>query len=161
MIDEDPVRRKVGVPGVTPLQLRIPVPSARPGHHSTFAEQRIGPAGALRKPPIDVPARDILPLGNSMIRVLDDEGDAVGDWAGTLDVGQLQQGLRDMLTTRSFDARMLRAHRQGKTSFYMQSLGEEAIACGQRVAAVGRRHVLPHVPPAGAADRRAAIRSSR
>ncbi|MFT3855787.1 MAG: thiamine pyrophosphate-dependent enzyme [Ilumatobacteraceae bacterium] len=134
MIDEDPVRPQVGIPGVTPLQLRIPVPSARPGHHSTFAEQRIGPAGALRRPPIDVPARDILPLGNSMIRVLDDDGNAVGEWAGTLDADQLRQGLRDMLTTRAFDARMLRAHRQGKTSFYVQSLGEEAIACAHRVA---------------------------
>ena len=134
MIDEDPVRPQVGVPGVTPLKLRIPAPSGRPGHTSTFADQRIGPAGALRRPPIDVPARDILPLGNSMIRVLDDDGNAVGEWAGTLDVDQLRRGLRDMLTTRSFDARMLRAHRQGKTSFYMQSLGEEAIACAHRVA---------------------------
>jgi 2-oxoisovalerate dehydrogenase E1 component alpha subunit len=29
---------------------------------------------------------------------------------------------------------MLRAHRQGKSSFYMQALGEEAIACAQRRA---------------------------
>ena len=29
---------------------------------------------------------------------------------------------------------MLRAHRQGKISFYMQCLGEEAIACAQQRA---------------------------
>ena len=29
---------------------------------------------------------------------------------------------------------MFRAHRQGKTSFYMQSLGEEAVSCAQRRA---------------------------
>jgi 2-oxoisovalerate dehydrogenase E1 component alpha subunit len=39
-----------------------------------------------------------------------------------------------MLMVRAFDARMLRAHRQGKISFYMQSLGEEAIACAHRRA---------------------------
>ena len=43
-------------------------------------------------------------------------------------------GLRDMMLVRSFDARLLRAHRQGKISFYMQSLGEEAIACAQQQA---------------------------
>ena len=39
-----------------------------------------------------------------------------------------------MLLVRRFDARLLRAHRQGKISFYMQSLGEEAIACAQQRA---------------------------
>ncbi len=39
-----------------------------------------------------------------------------------------------MMTVRAFDARMLRAHRQGKISFYMQCLGEEAIACAQQRA---------------------------
>ena len=39
-----------------------------------------------------------------------------------------------MMLVRSFDARLLRAHRQGKISFYMQSLGEEAIACAQQRA---------------------------
>jgi 2-oxoisovalerate dehydrogenase E1 component alpha subunit len=39
-----------------------------------------------------------------------------------------------MLLQRSLDARMLRAHRQGMISFYMQALGEEAIACAQQRA---------------------------
>ncbi len=47
---------------------------------------------------------------------------------------QLRQGLRDMMLTRSYDARMLLSQRQGKTSFYIQCLGEEAIACAQRKA---------------------------
>ena len=34
-----------------------------------------------------------------------------------------------MMKTRVFDARMLIAQRQKKISFYMQCLGEEAIAC--------------------------------
>ncbi len=69
-----------------------------------------------------------------MIRVLNINGDAVGPWAGTLDADQLRTGLRDMLTVRAFDSRMLRAHRQGNTSFYMQSLGEEAVSCAHRRA---------------------------
>ena len=32
-----------------------------------------------------------------------------------------------MMTLRAFDARMLMAQRQGKTSFYMQHMGEEAV----------------------------------
>ena len=39
-----------------------------------------------------------------------------------------------MLLVRAFDARMLRAQRQGKTSFYVQCLGEEAIAAAHRRA---------------------------
>jgi 2-oxoisovalerate dehydrogenase E1 component alpha subunit len=36
--------------------------------------------------------------------------------------------LRNMKTVRVFDDRMYRAQRQGKTSFYMKSLGEEAVS---------------------------------
>jgi 2-oxoisovalerate dehydrogenase E1 component alpha subunit len=46
----------------------------------------------------------------------------------------LRKMLRDMKTVRTFDDRMYRAQRQGKTSFYMKCTGEEAIA-----VAAGRR----------------------
>ena len=122
-------------PGVAdPLRLRIPEPVARPGDKPAFRDLLIDRAGEVRRPPIDVAAVDIVDLGSEMIRVLDIHGDAVGPWAGTLDAEQLRQGLRDMLTVRVFDARMLQAHRQGKTSFYMQSLGEEAVSCAHRRA---------------------------
>jgi 2-oxoisovalerate dehydrogenase E1 component alpha subunit len=39
-----------------------------------------------------------------------------------------------MMTLRAFDARMQMAQRQGKTSFYMQHTGEEAVSCAFRVA---------------------------
>jgi 2-oxoisovalerate dehydrogenase E1 component alpha subunit len=42
--------------------------------------------------------------------------------------------MRNMMTLRTFDARMLIAQRQGKTSFYMQHLGEEAISSAFRKA---------------------------
>ena len=55
-------------------------------------------------------------------------------WAGLLDDEALLKGLRHMMTLRAFDARMQMAQRQGKTSFYMQRMGEEAVSCAFRVA---------------------------
>jgi 2-oxoisovalerate dehydrogenase E1 component alpha subunit len=63
-----------------------------------------------------------------MIRVLNENSEAVGPWAGLLSDAELLTGLRDMMKVRAYDARMLLAQRQGKASFYMQSTGEEAIA---------------------------------
>jgi 2-oxoisovalerate dehydrogenase E1 component alpha subunit len=70
----------------------------------------------------------------SVVRVLNKAGEAVGPWAGLLDAHALREGLRHMMTLRQFDERMLKAQRQGKTSFYMQHLGEEAVACAFRMA---------------------------
>jgi 2-oxoisovalerate dehydrogenase E1 component alpha subunit len=39
-----------------------------------------------------------------------------------------------MMLLRAYDARMMVAQRQGKTSFYMQHLGEEAISCAFQCA---------------------------
>jgi 2-oxoisovalerate dehydrogenase E1 component alpha subunit len=69
-----------------------------------------------------------------MIRVLDDEHTAVGPWDPQLEAADLQIGLRHMLTTRLFDVRMQRMQRQGKISFYMKSLGEEAVSVAQCMA---------------------------
>ena len=88
----------------------------------------------MRKPPIDVSAIDTSDLAHSLIRVLDDEGRAVGPWAPDLTDEQLLAGMRAMLKTRIFDARMQIAQRQKKISFYMQSLGEEAIGAAQAMA---------------------------
>jgi len=51
-----------------------------------------------------------------------------------LDADLLRRGLRAMVQTRLFEDRMFRAHRQGKTSFFMKSTGEEAIAVAQSLA---------------------------
>ncbi len=53
---------------------------------------------------------------------------------GLLSDEELLEGLRHMMTLRAFDARMLMAQRQGKTSFYMQHMGEEAVSCAFRKA---------------------------
>src|SRR4029079_372698 len=81
-----------------------------------------------------VGAAAIRVLAFSVIRVLNRDGEAVGPWAGSLSDEELLQGLRDMMTLRAFDARMQMAQRQGKTSFYMQHMGEEAVSCAFRKA---------------------------
>jgi 2-oxoisovalerate dehydrogenase E1 component alpha subunit len=70
-------------------------------------------------------------LPYSLIRVLDESGHAVGPWDPKLSPQHLRRGLRAMLLTRLFDERLFRAHRQGKTSFYLKSTGEEAIGAAQ------------------------------
>ena len=93
------------------------------------------PAGRLgRRPAVDADPEAIRDLAYSIIRVLDREGEAVGPWAGLLTDEALLSGLRHMMTLRAFDARMLMAQRQGKTSFYMQHMGEEAVSCAFRKA---------------------------
>jgi 2-oxoisovalerate dehydrogenase E1 component alpha subunit len=112
----------------TALRLHVPEPTGRPGCKTDFSFLRVSPAGAVRRPPPDSPAADTADLANSLVRVLDDDGRAVGPWASALHPERLRRGLRAMMKTRIFDARMLVAQRQKKLSFYMQCLGEEAIA---------------------------------
>src|SRR3546814_15172961 len=59
---------------------------------------------------------------------------AVGEWAPNLRIDVLHKGLRAMLLTRAYDTRMVRVQRQGKTSFYMKSTGEEAVAVAAALA---------------------------
>jgi 2-oxoisovalerate dehydrogenase E1 component alpha subunit len=114
---------------VAPLSLFVPEPEFRPGDKPDFSNVPIPKAGSAPRPPIDVEAQDIHQLAYSIIRVMDREGEAVGPWAEELSDAEVQRGLEDMMRLRAFDARMLTAQRQGKTSFYVQALGEEAIAC--------------------------------
>lgn len=114
---------------IKPLSLNVPEPGCRPGDAPDFSDFDIPRAGAVPRPPVDTPADNIRDLAFSIVRVLNKDGQAIGDWAGALSPDELREGLRHMMTLRTFDARMLTAQRQGKTSFYMQHLGEEAISC--------------------------------
>ena len=116
------------------LHLHVPEPSGRPGHGTDFSYLHIAPAGAVRRPPVDVPPVETSDLAYTMVRVLDDDGRSVGPWAPQVDVERLRRGLTAMMKTRAFDARMLIAQRQKKISFYMQCLGEEAIATAHALA---------------------------
>ncbi|KAB0734033.1 3-methyl-2-oxobutanoate dehydrogenase (2-methylpropanoyl-transferring) subunit alpha, partial [Pseudomonas aeruginosa] len=117
-----------------PLRLHVPEPTGRPGCKTDFSYLHLSPAGEVRKPPVDVEPAETSDLAYSLVRVLDDDGNAVGPWNPQLSDEQLLRGMRAMLKTRIFDARMLTAQRQKKLSFYMQCLGEEAIATAHTLA---------------------------
>ena len=123
-----------GMSEYAPLRLHVPEPTGRPGQATDFSYLRLSPAGSVRRPPVDTSHFDTQDLSYTLVRVLDDEGRAVGPWAPQLDAATLERGLRAMMKTRIFDARMLLAQRQKKLSFYMQCLGEEAIAVAHSFA---------------------------
>jgi 2-oxoisovalerate dehydrogenase E1 component alpha subunit len=126
-----------------PLSLHVPEPSGRPGHGTDFSYLRLARAGEARRPPVDSRPSETSDLAYSLVRVLDDDGKAVGPWVPDLRTETLLAGLRAMMKTRIFDARMLIAQRQKKTSFYMQSLGEEAVCIGQTLALDDRDMCFP------------------
>jgi 2-oxoisovalerate dehydrogenase E1 component alpha subunit len=115
-------------------RLHIPRPSARPGDKPDFSYLNLSPAGSVDKPAIDARTRDIEDLSSGLVRVLDDKHRAVGQWNPNLDAGQLQIALRWMLLNRIFDKRMWQIQRQGRISFYMEALGEEAVSVAQAMA---------------------------
>ena len=117
-----------------PLSPHVPEPPGRPGRDTDFSYLHLSPAGAVRRPPIDARPSETADVAGALVRVLDDDGRAVGPWDPRADPKVLLDGLRAMLTTRTFDARMLTAQRQKKLSFYMQCLGEEAIGVGEALA---------------------------
>jgi 2-oxoisovalerate dehydrogenase E1 component alpha subunit len=110
------------------LSLRVPEPEDRPGDVPDFSHVILPDpdVGAIPRPPIDAKAKDIRDLAFSLIRVLDNNANAVGSWNPKLDPEIMRKALRYMMLTRAYDDRMYRAQRQGKTSFYMKSTGEEA-----------------------------------
>jgi 2-oxoisovalerate dehydrogenase E1 component alpha subunit len=117
-----------------PSRLHLPHPPARPGEKPDFSYVHVSPAGAVPRPEVSARARDIGSLATELVRVLDDRHQAVGPWDPHLDAEDLQVGLRHMLLTRLFDERMQRTQRAGKISFYMRSLGEEAVSVAQCMA---------------------------
>ncbi|HYP31249.1 MAG TPA: 3-methyl-2-oxobutanoate dehydrogenase (2-methylpropanoyl-transferring) subunit alpha, partial [Burkholderiaceae bacterium] len=117
-----------------PLSLHVPEPTGRPGCATDFSYLHVSPAGAVRRPPVDTDPRSTNDLAFSLVRVLDADGNAVGPWAPELSDELLRTGMKAMMKTRIFDARMLIGQRQKKMSFYMQSLGEEAIGTAHGLA---------------------------
>lgn len=117
-----------------PLHLHVPEPPARPGDKPCFSHLVIPEAGETRKPDVTDSESDMRDLPYGLVRVLDDNGAAIGPWDPGLSPDVLRKGLRSMLLTRVFDERLFRVHRQGKTSFYMKSTGEEAIGAAQSLA---------------------------
>src|SRR6476660_2166306 len=100
------------------LELHIPAHHPAPGERPDFSYVPRFPAGSVERPAIEAPARETHPLADKLIRVLDDEGAAVGEWNPKLPSETLRRGLRAMMLTRAYDDRMFRQQRQGKITFY-------------------------------------------
>ncbi len=115
-------------PNLPRLSLHVPEPRFRPGDTVDFATVDVPPAGAQPRPDPSADPASFHDLSYTLVRVLDDDGRAVGPWNPRLSPDKLRAILRDMALVRAFDERMFRAQRQGKTSFYMKCLGEEAVA---------------------------------
>ena len=115
-------------------KLHVPAVPARPGEAPDFSYVRLSAAGEVSRPDPCVPVGETTDLAESLIRVLDDEGRAIGSWDPQLSDPQLIEGLRLMLLTRLFDERMQRTQRQGRISFYVRSLGEEAVSVAAAMA---------------------------
>jgi len=127
----------------TKSRLHIPRHHSRPGEAPDFSYLALSPAGAVPRPDVNARARDIGHLSTDLVRVLDDDHVALGQWNPHLEVHDLQVGLRYMMLTRIYDDRMQRAQRQGRISFYMRSLGEEAVSVAQAMALRPRDMCFP------------------
>lgn len=130
MRDKEPPKK----PNRPQLSLHVPEPPFRPGDTPDFSHLTFPDAGEAPRPDVTVAPAETHELTTHLVRVLDDEDRAVGQWDPKLDPDTLRKMLRDMVTVRIFDDRMYRAQRQGKTSFYMKSLGEEAVAVATAAA---------------------------
>ena len=116
------------------LALHIPAPRARPGDKPDFSGWSFPEPGETPRPDVSTSAVELREFAYGLIRVMDMAGNAMGPWQPHIDAETLRRGLKYMLLTRAFDDRMYRAQRQGKTSFYMQSFGEEAVPVAQAMA---------------------------
>jgi len=134
---EGPVRTGKPRGNLPPLDLYVPEPRYRPGDTVDYSHLQIPEPGLLARPDEACEASEAWPLTLDMVRVLGDDDRAVGPWNPHLDPETLRRMLATMALTRAFDDRMYRGQRQGKTSFYMKSTGEEAIsiACAHALAA--------------------------
>jgi len=117
-----------------PTNLRLQIPHPARGQHAPDQVRYISAAGEMAKPALDEKVERVALMRKQLVRVLDTDGQAVGPWVPDMSLEEKTLGLRNMMLTRSFDARLLQAHRQGKISFYMRCLGEEALACAQQRA---------------------------
>ena len=124
-------------------KLTIPPASSRPQQASVFSSFVIPPVTAARRPAIDAEPASFRELAYGLVRVLDDDHQAGGDWCPDLSPEQLREGLRSMLHVRLYDQRMFQMQRQGQLSFYMKSTGEEAIGVAQAMALQSQDMLFP------------------
>jgi 2-oxoisovalerate dehydrogenase E1 component alpha subunit len=128
----------------------IGIPPFRPGEEADFGEGFVEQPGDLNRPEVNCSAQDTATHAVGLIRVLDDEHVAHGEWNPNLDEETLLKGLEHMMRLRIFDDRMIKMQRTGLLSFYMRSFGEEAIAIAQTMALEEQDWLFPSYRQPGA-----------
>ena len=128
----------------------IGIPPFRPGEEADFGEGFVEQPGDLNRPEVTCAAPDTATHAVGLIRVLDDEHVAHGEWNPNLDEETLLTGLEHMMRLRIFDDRMIKMQRTGLLSFYMRSFGEEAIAIAQTMALEEQDWLFPSYRQPGA-----------
>ena len=131
------------------ITIHVPDAPFRPGDNPVFDKWKWSPDD-LKKPPIDCGSEETSAHSRGLVRVIDDEGMAYGDWDPNLEYKEILQGLKHMVRLRIFDDRMMKMQRTGKLSFYMQSLGEECIAIAQTMALEEQDWIFPTYRQPGA-----------
>ncbi|HEY8603320.1 3-methyl-2-oxobutanoate dehydrogenase (2-methylpropanoyl-transferring) subunit alpha [Tsuneonella suprasediminis] len=125
------------------LRLHVPEPKFRPGDDVDFSHLAVTMPGAQPRPDESCEASETNTLASDLVRVLGDDNQAHGPWDPRLDPDTLRDMLEKMALTRAFDERMYRGQRQGKTSFYMKSTGEEATSVAPAMALASDDMVFP------------------
>ncbi len=91
--DPVPAHLKKNLP---PLSLYVPEPKFRPGDAVDFTQVPIPAAGETRRPDIGDTAQSFTDLAYQLVRVLDEDGQAVGPWNPRLSPDTLRAMLRSM-----------------------------------------------------------------
>jgi len=130
----------------------IDVPDApfRPGEEASFENWPWNPEDLPMPDAKKCSAEETTELAYGLVRVLDDEGNASGEWDPRLSADELRLGLEHMVRLRIFDDRMMKMQRTGLLSFYMRSFGEEAVAIAQTMALEEQDWIFPTYRQPGA-----------
>jgi 2-oxoisovalerate dehydrogenase E1 component alpha subunit len=131
-----------------PMMLHVPTAPHRPGEQSCFVLPQ-PPVDDLPRPDTLAPFEALREHATGLIRVLNDEGLAAGAWQPQLSAQQLRSGLEVMLRARNLDARMIAMQRQGRLSFYLSSMGEEAVSVAGASAYLHDDMLFPSYRQAG------------
>ena len=137
-------------PRDTDGKIHVPDAPFRPGEEASFENWPWKPGDFPMPDPKNCHFQDTAELANGLVRVLDDDGNASGEWDPGLTAEQLLTGLEHMVRLRIFDDRMMKMQRTGLLSFYMRSLGEEAIAIAQTMALEEQDWIFPSYRQPGA-----------
>ena len=129
--------------------IHVPDAPHRPGDKTKFEQWSWKPED-LNRLDVECSVDDAINHATGLVRVLDDDHEAKGEWNPNLTSEELILGLEHMLRMRIFDERMMKMQRKGKLSFYMRSFGEEAIAIAQTMALKNQDWLFPTYRQPGA-----------